>query len=162
MAIDANGIHQTEHLVNGPISGFGIGHIAAADGKLFDDHGNVYDVNNSFAKIGTFNTSGNFAVDAELGKLFSVVLSGGQNRIEVYDLNTLEHLNTISGMGVLGPVSTSNLIRVGADGLAFSMSSGRVAIIYSAAVPEPSSWLLAMAAFPALAMYRRPRRTRRI
>ena len=141
MAINGSGIHQTQEINNGPLSG-GIGKIEEANGLLYDNLGNVYNPNNNFAYVGAFSTNGNFAVDFTNNKLFSVDQIGSTLNILVYNLTSLEEMGSIAVTGI-GTPSTSNLIRVGMEGLAFTTSNNQVVIINSQLVPEPSSLVLA-------------------
>jgi hypothetical protein len=156
MAIDGNGIHQTQEINDGPISG-AVGQIEEANGRLFDNLGNVYDVTNNFAFVGSFSTNGNFTMDAALNRLFSVDKVGTTELVLVYNLTTLQEIGSITVTGI-GTPSTSNLIRVGDDGLAFTTSNNQVVIIESQLVPEPSSFVMGFFGTISLAMWSLVRR----
>jgi hypothetical protein len=156
MAIDGNGIHQTQEVNDGPLSG-AVGKIEEANGLLYDNLGNVYSVINNFASVGSFSTNGNFLVDPIPNKLLSVDQVGSAEFVLVYNLTTLQLIGSIPVTGI-GTPSTSNLILVGADGLAFTTSNNQVVIIESQLVPEPSSFVMTLLAVVSLAFWCPPRR----
>ena len=98
------------------------------------------------------------AVDAFLNKVF---LISGQH-LSVFDMSTFVKIDSLTIPDV-GSAGSYDLIRFGTNGLAFRTDDGRVFMVESNAVPEPSSVVLAALGVVGLAIRWRwkPRGTRR-
>ena len=122
------------------LSGFDVNRIAVADGKLFTNGGEIIDLATQ-KWLGTFAGGGNFLLDSEHSRLFSVADEGEGLTIRTYDLSSLDLLRVNRLVGIHGV--TDSLTSWGEDLLAFRADQDRVFIVDLAIVPEPSSLALA-------------------
>jgi hypothetical protein len=137
-AIESNGLVQLFGNTHGLGSSSSITSIQEANGLLYDSLGQVFSVTTNFPLAGTFSTNGNFTIDASVNRLYSIEQIGSSEFVLVYNLTTLVQLGQLPITGI-GTSSTSNLIRFGVDGLAFTTSNNQVVLIQAQLVPEPSS-----------------------
>ena len=151
MTVNSSGVSETQEVNYGPF-GQGIGLIQEAGGLLYANNGGVYNVNNSFAQVGSFTTVGDFVINASDNRLFSMDQVGSNDVILVYNLTTLQELGTIATTGI-GTVATSDLIRFGVNGLAFTTTNNQVVMLQSQLVPEPPSLVMALVGAGALAFW---------
>jgi hypothetical protein len=128
-----------------------VGRIEVAGGQLFTDRGAIIDLSTQL-QVASFLGAGNFTIDTQLHRLFSVQDSLDGVTIRAYDLATFALIGTefisaaILGdtIGATGVGAKSfSLTRWGDHGLAFRDSQSHVVIIQSALVPEPSTIVLA-------------------
>lgn len=99
------------------LSGYGIGRIAVAGGRLFADNGVVMDLTTR-QEVGRFQGGGNFFLDPAADKLYSLDSpTPGAATLRVYQLSTMLETGRqeLTGIGT----STGNLTRFGTDGIAF-------------------------------------------
>jgi autotransporter-associated beta strand protein len=137
MGIDNNGVHGTGGFAwGGMLSGFNVGRIAAAKGKLFTDRGEIKDLATA-ASLGSFAGAGNFLLSANEDRLYSVSYENSTEVLRAYDLDTLALVGSATVTGVTG--GTGSLTRFGGAGLAFRTSTQVVAVQTSLV---PAAWAL--------------------
>ena len=135
MVIGPTGINGAgSSALQGVLTG-AVGHIAILGDRLFDDQGQIFSLTLGF-QIGSFTGAGDFLLDPNYHRFYSISTSGATQTIRAYSLTTLTLLGTDTVTGVSG--STSSLTRFGVDGLAFR-TANQVVFVHSAMVPEPSS-----------------------
>jgi hypothetical protein len=121
------------------------------------DNGRVYSSNGASidpetgATIGQFPVSGSagfynytplerflhpFVPDSSVGRVFFLAGSGNATTLQVYDTSSFGLVGSLSIPGVVG--SPGELIRWGADGLAFNTSSGQLFFVRTALIPPAS------------------------
>ena len=136
MELTDSGVEQVDFAPWGSLlSGYGIGRIEVAGGRLFTDLGHAVDLETR-TEIGTFQGGQNFVLDPAAGKLFSLATAQQTTTLYVYDISTLNLLNQVDIPGVVG--STSSLVRFGPDGVAFRTTvnnqPGAIYLVQSTAV----------------------------
>jgi autotransporter-associated beta strand protein len=131
MSLSGSGVNNVGGYASGYLSGYNIGRIAVAGGKLFDDQGQVYNLL-SGANLGSFTGGGNFYLDAADNEFYSVTSNANSATLYAYNLTSLGLTGSSTITGING--STSNLIRFGASGLAFNTPT-QVVAVNSALVP---------------------------
>ena len=116
IGIDATGARHLNS-TGGLLSGFST-NITGAAGRIYGTNGSIVDADRR-TRVALFPAVGDaMLVDAAAGRAFILTSTG----IAVYDLNTFQHLGTISlaGVGQTPPSQLSHrLVRWGTDGLAF-------------------------------------------
>jgi hypothetical protein len=129
MRISDLGVEQIDSAPWGSmLSGFNIGRIEVAAGRVFTDQGQVVDLATR-TPVGSFQGGENFLLDPAGGKLFSVATTRQTSTLYVYDIRTLDLLDQVDLPGITG--STASLVRYGADGVAFrTMVSNQPNAIY--------------------------------
>lgn len=139
MTIGPNGVFAD----NGPtlqnILTGGFGQIELLGNRLFTAGGGVYSLTPAL-QVGSFQGGGNFLVDPELGRLFSVTTSGSTQTVRAYSLATMQIVGTETLTGISG--DTRDLTRFGSNGLAFRTANDRLVIMQSTIVPEPATIIL--------------------
>ena len=125
MSITNSGVQGVGGYATTFLSGYNIGYIAVAGGKLFDDQGQIYDLV-SGANLGSFTGAGNFCLDAADNMFYSVTSNSNSETIRAYNLTTLGLVGSANIAGVSG--STYNLTRYGGNGLAFNTPTQVVAV----------------------------------
>ena len=157
MTIGANGIDvDGGPTLQGILTGSNVGHIELLGNRLFDDRGEVFSLSPAI-QVGAFSGGSNFVLDPANSALFSVTTSGSTQTLHEYSLSNFQQLGTATITGVSG--TTNSLTRFGTDGLAFRTSNNQV-VLFSGAVPEPSSIVLAICGLLSVLSCRklRPRR----
>ena len=92
MAIDASGVHVTaQHPWGSVLSGYNVGRIGAAGGRLLTDRGEIVDLATR-QTVGSFEGGGNFLLDPARGQWFSLATGNGTTTLNVYDLNSLQRV----------------------------------------------------------------------
>ena len=134
MSLGSNGLDGATGYASGFLSGYNIGRIAVASGKLFDDQGQIYGLV-SGANLGSFAGAGNFCLDAADNMFYSVTSNSSSETLCAYNLTTLNLVGSANIAGVSG--STSNLTRFGGSGLAFTTATQVVAV---STLLVPNAW----------------------
>jgi hypothetical protein len=136
MTIDAAGVSITDS------TQFRVGNqIQFAGGRVYSSRGQVIDPDTE-TLLGTFalsNFSPGFVVDVAAGRAFYLIAPsfGGSNQtvtIKAYDINTFVPVSEITVQGVNG--DARELVRWGANGLAFRTTGGQLFIIRTTLVPS--------------------------
>ena len=120
----------------GLISGFGVD-IAYDANRLYATSGRVIDTD-TMQFIGQFPSGGKVAPDSKVGRTFFITNS----TVTAYYQDTFTLAGQVTLSGVSG--SPANLIRWGADGLAFSTSGHQVVIVQTDLVPLAALAILAV------------------
>jgi hypothetical protein len=107
------------------ISGFGVD-IEYEGGRIYATSGTVIDPD-ARTVLGTFPATGPLEADSGVGRTFFVSGSGPNVRISAFDQQTFQLVGFVDVGGVSGePI---NLVRWGANGLAFSTTGGQVYLV---------------------------------
>jgi Calx-beta domain len=122
--VDASGVSHVR-TTNNLLVGFG-GAIKFANGFLYSSQGRICDPE-ALRLVGTLGTSTNsnttIAVDTVLGRAFILTNTGSNIVLTAYDINTFLPLGSATVVQNVSGSPTS-LVRWGANGLAFRVSSG--------------------------------------
>jgi len=120
------------------------------NGRLYSSKGTSIDAETG-ATIGQFPLSGSagfynytplerylrpFVPDSSVGRVFFLAGNNNSTTLQVYDMNSFGLVGSLNIPGVVG--SPGELIRWGADGLAFNTSSGQLFFVRTALIPPAS------------------------
>ncbi|MEX2142607.1 MAG: Ig-like domain-containing protein [Pirellulales bacterium] len=126
MSILPTGVRVTQEL-RGFLSG-GRDVIRYSRDRIFTDRGEVRRLSTNTA-AGSFEATPHFVIDEALNRLFALTRSGTTQTIHIYDLDSLNKLDTIVLNGL--PAVQGSLIRFGEDGLAFRGEGDRIVLVHS-------------------------------
>ncbi len=127
MSVDEQGLTVTDTAPWGSmLSGYNVGRIDVANGRLFSDTGSIMDLVTR-KQLGTFRGAANMLVEASANRFFGLESTlQGTATLYIYNLDTLQETGRIEIPNAGG--SASDLVRFGTDGIAFRSDSTLVLV----------------------------------
>jgi hypothetical protein len=127
MNVDAEGLTVVDTAPWGSmLSGFNVGRIGVANGRLFSDTGVIMDLVTR-KQMGTFRGAGNMLLEPATGRFFGLENSPqGNPTLYIYSLDTLQEIGKLEIPNAGS--STDSLVRFGTDGIAFRSGSTLVLV----------------------------------